>query len=100
MLKDHLAYHTTKLRTTIKQDGSTWVSFLKNFPVRQTFTLLPGVLIAFNNHQMLHSCNGFQLNGGVRNLQGCYVNIDNFKSAVLSQCKLHYPLIITRQHGT
>ena len=66
----------------------TWASFLKNFPVKQTFTLLPGDLVTCNNHRMLHSRNSFQLNGGVRHLQGCYVNIDDFKSAVLAQCKL------------
>ena len=70
------------------QARRTWAYFLKNFPVRQTFTLLPGVLIAFNNRRMLHSRNSFQLNGGVRHLQGCYVNIDDFKSAVIAQCKL------------
>ena len=64
-----------------------WASFLKNFPLSQTFTLLPGDLVACNNHRMLHSRKDFHLNGGERHLQGCYVNIDDFKSAVIAQCK-------------
>ena len=65
-----------------------WASHLKNFPVRHTFTLRPGDLVTFNNHRMLHSRKHFQLNGGERHLQGCYVNIDDFKSEVIVRCTL------------
>ena len=65
-----------------------WGLWLKNFPVRQTFTLRPGDLITFNNHRMLHSRKDFRLNGGKRHLQGCYVNVDDFKSEVIARCHL------------
>ena len=66
----------------------TWASFLKNFPITQTFQLQSGDLIIFNNHRMLHSRKDFRLNGGIRHLQGCYVNIDDFKSEVIAHCNL------------
>ena len=70
------------------QARSMWANFLKSFPVSQTFTLRPGDLIVFNNHRMLHSRKDFRLNGGERHLQGCYVNIDDFKSTVIAQCRV------------
>ena len=63
-----------------------WGTFLENFPVKHTFALQPGYLAVFNNHRMLHSRTHFQLNGGVRHLQGCYVNTDDFKSEVIIRC--------------
>ena len=68
------------------QARAKWALFLKNFPIRQTLTLLPGDLVTCNNHRMLHSRNGFRPNGGERHLQGCYINIDDFKSTVIAQC--------------
>ena len=65
-----------------------WASFIKTMPLSQTFTLLPGSLITFNNHRMLHARNDFRPNGGERHLQGCYINIDDFKSTVMAQCNL------------
>ena len=56
------------------QTGHTWASFLKNFPVSETFTLLPGDLITFSNHKMLHSRKVFYLNGEECHLQECYVS--------------------------
>ena len=43
----------------------------------------PGQLVCFNNRRILHGRNEFSLNGGVRHLQGCYTNIDEFKSETL-----------------
>ncbi|KAI0210552.1 Trimethyllysine dioxygenase [Lamellibrachia satsuma] len=42
--------------------------------------LAEGEMISFNNRRVLHARRGFKLNGGVRHLQGCYINIDEFKS--------------------
>lgn len=39
-----------------------------------------GEMISFNNRRVLHARRQFSLNGGVRHLQGCYLNIDEFKS--------------------
>ena len=44
------------------------------------FQLKPGDLVAFNNHRILHGRQEFKLNGGMRHLQGVYINIDEFKS--------------------
>lgn len=44
--------------------------------------LEPGDLVSFNNRRILHGRKEIKLNGGVRNLQGCYVNIDEFKSRI------------------
>ena len=37
-------------------------------------------MACFNNRRVMHARHAFQLNGGVRHLRGCYVNIDEFKS--------------------
>ncbi|XP_064606801.1 probable gamma-butyrobetaine dioxygenase [Liolophura sinensis] len=42
--------------------------------------LEPGDAIVFNNRRVLHGREEFTLNGGRRHLEGCYVNIDEFKS--------------------
>ena len=42
--------------------------------------LQPGDMVCFNNRRMAHGRRSFQLNGGVRHLHGCYLNIDEFKS--------------------
>ena len=44
------------------------------------FQLEPGDLVTFNNHRILHGREEFRLNGGMRHLQGVYINIDEFKS--------------------
>lgn len=41
-----------------------------------------GDLVAFNNRMILHGRNSFDLNGGARHFQGCYVNIDAYKSKI------------------
>ncbi|ELT94056.1 hypothetical protein CAPTEDRAFT_227933 [Capitella teleta] len=46
------------------------------------FRLEEGDLLSFNNRRMLHARDAFVLNGGMRHLQGCYVNIDEFQSRV------------------
>ena len=59
---------------------------LETFPYKHKFRLTPGDLIVFNNRRMSHARNTFSLNGGERHLEGCYVNIDDFRSAVEGSC--------------
>ncbi|KAL8588863.1 hypothetical protein ACOMHN_051457 [Nucella lapillus] len=51
--------------------------------------LNPGDLVTFNNRRILHARQSFELNGGVRHLKGCYLNIDHFKSQVNVYSRLH-----------
>eukprot|EP01138_Halocafeteria_seosinensis_P003932 gb/GECG01004020.1/.p1 GENE.gb/GECG01004020.1/~~gb/GECG01004020.1/.p1 ORF type:complete len:608 (+),score=63.57 gb/GECG01004020.1/:1-1824(+) len=52
--------------------------------------LNPGDLVAFNNRRMLHGRREFSHEsaeaGGERHIQGCYVNIDEFKSRLSYLC--------------
>ena len=59
---------------------------LETFPHKHQFRLTPGDLIVFNNRRMSHARTTFSLNGGERHLQGCYVNIDDFRSVVEAGC--------------
>ncbi|XP_022333669.1 2-(trimethylamino)ethylphosphonate dioxygenase-like isoform X2 [Crassostrea virginica] len=53
---------------------------IDNSSAKLEFKMVPGDLISFNNRRVLHGRNAFTLNGGMRHLQGCYVNIDEYKS--------------------
>lgn len=53
---------------------------IKNSAAKLEFKMVPGDLLSFNNRRVLHGRNAFTLNGGIRHLQGCYVNIDEYKS--------------------
>ncbi|KAK0043283.1 gamma-butyrobetaine dioxygenase-like isoform X1 [Biomphalaria pfeifferi] len=53
---------------------------VKSSPNLLRHRLQPGQLVIFNNQRMLHGRTGFQTNGGLRHLKGCYINIDVFKS--------------------
>lgn len=53
---------------------------IKYSPVIREHKLQPGDLIVFNNRRFLHGRNSFNLNGGVRHFQGCYINSDEYKS--------------------
>ncbi|KAK3093261.1 hypothetical protein FSP39_013394 [Pinctada imbricata] len=55
---------------------------IQNSPAIIELKMKPGDLMIFNNRRILHGRKEFNLNGGVRHLQGCYVNIDEFKSKV------------------
>lgn len=59
---------------------STYASLLVRSPTMVARRLEQGDLVCFNNRRVLHGRHSFQLNGGSRHLQGCYVNIDEFKS--------------------
>ncbi|XP_033734100.1 LOW QUALITY PROTEIN: gamma-butyrobetaine dioxygenase-like [Pecten maximus] len=70
------AYH--KFSQAIKND--------KNFI---ELRLVPGEILSFNNRTILHARKSFELNGGVRKLQGCYLNIDEYKSKLAVLAHLH-----------
>lgn len=57
-----------------------FASLICSSPTRIKFRLVPGDLIGFNNRRLLHGRGEIHLNGGERHLQGCYINIDEFKS--------------------
>jgi len=59
---------------------ATFARLLNGSPTRLETRLQPGDMACFNNRRVLHARHSFQLNGGVRHLRGCYVNIDEFKS--------------------
>ena len=72
-------------------------NFLKEYPKKLAYLLKPGDVLCFNNHRMVHSRKEFSLNGGERHLQGCYVNLDDFRSEVLAGCAASgRPLPLTR----
>ncbi|XP_035824799.1 gamma-butyrobetaine dioxygenase [Aplysia californica] len=52
------------------------------------YRLQPGDLVIFNNLRILHGRDHFTLNGGMRHLKGCYLNIDLFKSKTQVLSKL------------
>ncbi|RNA16072.1 gamma-butyrobetaine dioxygenase-like isoform X1 [Brachionus plicatilis] len=47
------------------------------------YRLKPGEVACFNNRRILHARNSFIPNNGIRHFQGCYINIDEFKSEAL-----------------
>nr|CAB3261500.1 uncharacterized protein LOC100177042 [Phallusia mammillata] len=58
------------------------------------FRLKSGDMLFFNNRRMLHSRDGYKTNGGVRHLQGCYLNSEDLRSKymVLGR-KLNRPVV-------
>ncbi|XP_066281998.1 probable gamma-butyrobetaine dioxygenase isoform X3 [Branchiostoma lanceolatum] len=58
------------------------VQAMQDSPLKER-RLEPGDCLVFNNRRMLHSRRAFTLAPGtVRHLQGCYINIDEFKNQV------------------
>ncbi|XP_070538948.1 gamma-butyrobetaine dioxygenase-like isoform X2 [Ptychodera flava] len=60
----------------------TFAQLLEESDLKIQQKLQPGECAVFNNRRILHARQEFNLNGGHRHLQGCYVNIDEFKSRV------------------
>ncbi|XP_071832954.1 2-(trimethylamino)ethylphosphonate dioxygenase-like [Apostichopus japonicus] len=58
---------------------------IEKSPASITNRMEQGDCVTFNNRRMLHSRKTFKLNGGVRQLQGSYINIDDFKNALQIQ---------------
>ncbi|XP_071833040.1 2-(trimethylamino)ethylphosphonate dioxygenase-like [Apostichopus japonicus] len=59
-----------------------FAELIENSPTKIRFQLKPGDCASFNNRRMGHGRETFKLNGGVRKLQGLYINIDDFKNRV------------------
>ena len=55
-------------------------TMLRESEAKVEYRMEQGDMISFNNRRMVHARSGFELNGGIRHLQGCYVNIDEFRS--------------------
>jgi len=50
---------------------------LLNEPTRRaTFLLRPGDVMMMNNRRLLHGRNSYELESGMRHLQGCYIELD------------------------
>ena len=58
----------------------TFARLLDESATRLETRLQPGDMACFNNRRVVHGRHLVQLNGGVRYLRGCYINIDEFKS--------------------
>nr|XP_006823837.1 PREDICTED: uncharacterized protein LOC100373291 [Saccoglossus kowalevskii] len=56
--------------------------FLHECNLQVEYKLKVGECVLFNNRRILHARKEFILNGGTRYFQGCYINIDEFKSKV------------------
>ncbi|KAL8588906.1 hypothetical protein ACOMHN_051500 [Nucella lapillus] len=57
-------------------------TLINNFPYQFRNRLSPGQLVIFNNRRVLHGRSAFDSHVGDRHLQGCYVEISEFKSRV------------------
>ncbi|XP_067680488.1 gamma-butyrobetaine dioxygenase-like [Haliotis asinina] len=57
-------------------------TLLNNFPSQYRYRMQEGDMISFNNRRVLHGRESFNPNDGIRHYQGCYVQIDEFKSQV------------------
>ena len=57
--------------------GRAGLRELLNDPSRRaTFLLSPGDVMMMNNRRLLHGRNSYQLESGMRHLQGCYIELD------------------------
>ncbi|XP_021364611.1 uncharacterized protein LOC110457598 [Mizuhopecten yessoensis] len=63
---------------------------ISNFHTKNEIRLQPGDIVTFNNRRMAHSRNSFTDGSGERHFQGCYVNICEYKSRLVS---------LTRKYG-
>ncbi|XP_067681467.1 gamma-butyrobetaine dioxygenase-like [Haliotis asinina] len=57
-------------------------TMVNTFPYQYNCRLEEGDLITFNNRRILHGRHHYDAKSGDRHLQGCYVQIDEFKSQV------------------
>ena len=51
-------------------------SLLNDHSRRATFLLAPGDVMMMNNRRLLHGRNSYELESGMRHLQGCYIELD------------------------
>ncbi|XP_046343344.2 gamma-butyrobetaine dioxygenase-like isoform X1 [Haliotis rufescens] len=57
-------------------------TLLNNFPSQYRHRMQEGDMISFNNRRVLHGRESYNPHDGIRHYQGCYVQIDEFKSQV------------------
>lgn len=57
-----------------------YIECLENSPTNFVSSLKQGDCLVFNQRRMLHGRKGFELNGGVRHLEGTYSNLCEFRS--------------------
>ncbi|XP_046344303.2 gamma-butyrobetaine dioxygenase-like [Haliotis rufescens] len=57
-------------------------TMLNTFPYQYKCRLEEGDLISFNNRRVLHGRDHYDTKSGHRHLQGCYVQVDEFKNQV------------------
>ncbi|XP_046564045.1 gamma-butyrobetaine dioxygenase-like [Haliotis rubra] len=57
-------------------------TLVNTFPLKYHLRMHEGDMISFNNRRVLHGREGFNTNEGIRLLQGCNLQIDEFKSQV------------------
>ncbi|XP_071832956.1 2-(trimethylamino)ethylphosphonate dioxygenase-like isoform X2 [Apostichopus japonicus] len=62
-----------------------FAALMEKSPSRIVYRMQQGECVTFNNRRMVHSRQAFKLNGGVRQLQGIYINVDDFKNAIQTQ---------------
>lgn len=62
-----------------------FAELMEKSPASITYRLEQGECVTFNNRRMVHSRKSFKLNGGIRRLQGIYINVDDFKNAIQIQ---------------
>lgn len=67
----------------------TYSKYLNQHPLIIRHRLEPGEVAVFNNRRVFHAREAFKTLNNARHLQGCYVNIDEFKSEVLVLDKLY-----------
>ncbi|PIK42812.1 hypothetical protein BSL78_20325, partial [Apostichopus japonicus] len=76
---------TTSTREPYYEAYFKLAELIEKSPASITNRMEQGDCVTFNNRRMVHSRKTFKLNGGVRQLQGSYINIDDFKNALQIQ---------------
>lgn len=64
---------------------SKFLELMHASPATVKHRMVQGECVTFNNRRMVHSREAFKLNGGVRQLQGIYINVDDFRNAIQIQ---------------
>ncbi len=62
----------------------TFSKYINNHKAKLVYRLKRGEVACFNHRRVLHARSEFKTNNqGMRHFQGCYINIDEFKSEAL-----------------
>ena len=88
----HIAriYYAPQFEGPLDIDGKVLKEFYKAYQLFSEISLRPeyrisfqfkaGDCVIFNNRRLLHGRNSFDPSQGLRHLQGCYVDFDDFRS--------------------